>query len=91
MTYNFTVAQVAAQWRVSERTVYSLCATGELCHLRISKQIRIRPQDVADYEARQWRGPATLPHDLSSPCEAKPITNAPALLEIGGNPRIYRR
>ena len=55
--FNFSVSQLAERWGVSARTVYSLCSTGQIGHIRVGKSIRIRPQDIEEYEARQWRGP----------------------------------
>lgn len=38
-----TVREVAAHLRVSTRTVYSLCETGGLAHVRVRNAIRIPP------------------------------------------------
>ena len=42
-----TVREVAAALRIRPVTVYKLCATGELPHLRISNAIRILPKDLS--------------------------------------------
>jgi excisionase family DNA binding protein len=41
-----TVREVAACLHVSSKTVYSLCALGELPHIRVLNAIRIAPSDV---------------------------------------------
>ena len=41
------VAEIAEQLGVSTATVYSLCAAGELPHIRIVDSIRVRPSDLA--------------------------------------------
>ena len=64
----------AREWRVSSRCIYDLCARGELGHLRIGGQIRIRQQDREAYEARQWRAPSSKPQTTASPSEATAIT-----------------
>ena len=72
-----SVAEVASRWRVSERVVYGLCGQGRLGHLRIGGQIRIRPADVEQYEARAAvSAPATL--------AAAPAPRAPA--PVDGRP-----
>ena len=43
------VAEVAEQLGVSTATVYSLCAAGELPHIRIVDSIRVRPSDLAAF------------------------------------------
>jgi excisionase family DNA binding protein len=40
------VADVATQLGVSNATVYELCATGRLRHVRILNSIRIAPADL---------------------------------------------
>ena len=47
----FGVAEVAEQLGVCNATVYRLCESGELPHLRVVNSIRIRPKDLADYDA----------------------------------------
>jgi len=43
------VAEVAEQLGVSTATVYSLCETGQLPHIRIVDSIRVRPSDLAAF------------------------------------------
>lgn len=45
-----TAQDVAEIWGCSDQHVYDLCRTGELNHIRIGRLIRIRRQDVEDYE-----------------------------------------
>ena len=44
-----TVREVAAILRVCRDTVYRLCATGQLPHVRILNAIRIEPADLDDF------------------------------------------
>jgi excisionase family DNA binding protein len=48
-----TVREVAAQLRVSTRTVYLLCEQGTLRHLRIANAIRIEPAALATFVRSQ--------------------------------------
>ena len=41
-----TVREVAAYLHVSTKTVYRLCALGELRHVRVLNAIRMAPSDV---------------------------------------------
>jgi excisionase family DNA binding protein len=41
-----SVADVARKLRVSEATIYKLCARGSLPHIRILNTVRIAPEDV---------------------------------------------
>jgi excisionase family DNA binding protein len=50
------VAEVADQLGVSTATVYDLCASGELPHVRIVDSIRVRPSDLAALVDRQLVG-----------------------------------
>jgi excisionase family DNA binding protein len=45
------VAEVAEQLGVCNATVYRLCESGELPHLRVVNSIRVRPRDLAEYVA----------------------------------------
>lgn len=45
----YTVAEVAAQMRVSNMTVYRLIKAGELPALRVGKNYRIRGRDLIAY------------------------------------------
>jgi hypothetical protein len=47
------VAAVARQLGVCTATVYSLCAGGQLPHVRILNAIRIAPSDLAAFIARR--------------------------------------
>ena len=49
-----TVAEVAAQLRVSNMTVYRLIKAGELGALRVGKSYRIREDDIDRYLAAQY-------------------------------------
>ncbi len=51
-----SVRAVAAHLRVSMATVYKLCASGALPHLRVSNAIRLAPDDLAAYVALRVRG-----------------------------------
>jgi excisionase family DNA binding protein len=54
----YSAAQLAREWGCSVRHVYDLCSRRELGHIRIGGLIRIRPEDKATYEARQWVAPS---------------------------------
>lgn len=49
-----TVAEVAAQLRVSNMTVYRLVQAGELPALRVGRSYRIREDDMDRYLAKQY-------------------------------------
>jgi len=49
------VAEVARRLGVCAATIYSLCARGELSHVRILNSIRVAPADLAIFVARHWR------------------------------------
>lgn len=49
-----TVAEVAAQLRVSNMTVYRLIQSGQLPSTRVGRSYRIREEDVARYLAEQY-------------------------------------
>ena len=49
-----TVAEVAAQLRVSNMTVYRLIKAGELGALRVGKSYRLRADDIDRYLAAQY-------------------------------------
>ena len=49
----FTPAEAAPQLRISVRSVWAKCRTGELNHLRLSKRcIRIRSSDLERYHRK---------------------------------------
>ena len=48
-----SVAQLAKTWGVSRQHVYNLIDGGDLHAIRIGSLIRIRPEDVEEYENRQ--------------------------------------
>jgi excisionase family DNA binding protein len=45
-----TVAELAKRWQTSERTVTRVIKRGDLPHVRIGRQIRLRRSDVMAYE-----------------------------------------
>ena len=47
-----SVREVAASLRISTRTVYDLCASGRLTHVRVANAIRVAPQDVVVFIER---------------------------------------
>jgi len=47
-----TVREVARSLSVAPSTVYGLCASGRLPHVRVANAIRVSPVDVAEYLAR---------------------------------------
>ena len=49
-----TVAEVAAQLRVSTMTVYRLIKAGQLASVRVGKSYRVREDDVDRYLARSY-------------------------------------
>jgi len=48
-----TVGEVAVRLRVTAATVYSLCASGKLQHVRISNSLRIALEDVEPFVRRK--------------------------------------
>ncbi len=50
------VAEVAEHLGVCAATVYRLCETGELAHVRIVNSIRIRPDDLRTLQAARRKG-----------------------------------
>jgi excisionase family DNA binding protein len=89
--FNFSVSQLAERWDVSTRTVYSLCAAGQIGHIRVGKSIRIRPQDIEEYEARQWRGPVENNPDPGSPIADRSTTSAGGMTAPGTAFRLGQR
>jgi len=55
MAHLLTVRAVAAHVGVSTATIYKLVAQGELPHVRVSRAIRVKPDDRAAYLARARR------------------------------------
>jgi len=51
---------VACRLGVCAATVYSLCARGELAHVRILNAIRIAPADLAAFIAERRRGDGSI-------------------------------
>jgi excisionase family DNA binding protein len=45
------VAEVAENFGVCNATVYRLCESGALAHVRVINSIRVRPSDLAKYVA----------------------------------------
>ena len=48
-----SVAQLALTWGVSRQHIYNLIENGSLRAIKIGNLIRVRPEDIAEYEARQ--------------------------------------
>jgi len=46
------VSEVAKQLGVCNATVYRLCETGQLAHVRVVNSIRVRPRDLAEFMGR---------------------------------------
>jgi excisionase family DNA binding protein len=59
-----TVAEVAAQLRVSTMTIYRLIRSGELPAVRVGRNYRVRADELELYLQAQVVDPATL--DLGS-------------------------
>jgi excisionase family DNA binding protein len=55
-----TVAEVAAQLRVSTMTIYRLIRSGELPAVRVGRNYRVRAGDLEAYLEAQVVDPATL-------------------------------
>ena len=53
-TRYLTVAEVAAQLRVSTMTVYRLLKAGQLASVRVGKSYRVREDDVDRYLASTY-------------------------------------
>ena len=51
-----TVREVAARLRLSTATVYRLCESGGLEHLRVSNAIRVAESDLREFVRRQGQG-----------------------------------
>jgi excisionase family DNA binding protein len=47
-----TVREVAARLCVSTATVYKLCSTGQLTHIRVLGAIRVAPGDLVAFTER---------------------------------------
>jgi excisionase family DNA binding protein len=50
---SLTVKEVAARLRVCTASIYRLCTTGELPHLRVGATIRIREADLRAFGCRR--------------------------------------
>jgi excisionase family DNA binding protein len=46
------VSEVAKQLGVCNATVYRLCESGQLPHVRVVNSIRVRPRDLAEFIGR---------------------------------------
>jgi len=46
------VSEVAKQLGVCNATVYRLCESGQLPHVRVVNSIRVRPGDLAEFVGR---------------------------------------
>jgi excisionase family DNA binding protein len=51
-----TVKETASALQVSTATVYKLCASGVLPHVRVLNALRIAPSDLETYLARTRNG-----------------------------------
>jgi excisionase family DNA binding protein len=49
---SLTIAEAAKRLHISSKTVYELCARGEIVHHRVSRAIRFRPEDIEEYQVR---------------------------------------
>ena len=76
----YTINTLAEVWGVSPRTVRKLVNTGELPHIKIGSLIRIRPDQVAEYEQskteKQCQDQETTVYDLISARSARLTTSA---------------
>ena len=65
----YTIGTLAELWGVSDKTVRKLVNSGELPHIRIGNLIRIRPDQVEEYERgkteRQCQDQETTVCDLT--------------------------
>jgi excisionase family DNA binding protein len=52
-----TIREVAARLRVCTATVYSLCESGGLAHLRVNNAIRVAEADLGAFIRSQGRSP----------------------------------
>ena len=76
----YTINTLAELWGVSSRTVRKLVNAGELPHIRIGSLIRIRPDQVEEYERKkteneQCQDQETQLVSLDSEREARLITS----------------
>src|SRR5438105_1872264 len=55
----YTTAEVAALLSICRTTVFELCQTGKLGHLRIGRAIRISEAGLAKYISSRHHGPAS--------------------------------
>jgi excisionase family DNA binding protein len=70
-----TVKQAAERLQVSAATVYQLCATRQLAHVRLGSgrgTIRIRDEDLAVFVARAMVQPAMPAAPKPTPLKLKP-------------------
>jgi|GEM_PF-7050443 len=66
MTRPLTVKELAEHWRVGAGKVRELCRAGEIDCFRLGKTYRIKPQAIADYEAKSWKPSAPIEENASS-------------------------
>ena len=86
----YTIQTLAELWGVSPKTVRRLVNSGELPHIRIGTLIRIRPDQVAEYEQskteKQCQDQETTVYDLTSARSARLTTSAiTATAEVKGS------
>jgi excisionase family DNA binding protein len=75
------VAEQARIWGVTPQHVYNLIRDGRLPHIRIGNVIRLRAEDVADYENRPWQDP----EPSHQPSTSRPSQDAaPPFISRGG-------
>lgn len=86
----YTIQTLAELWGVSSKTVRRLVNSGELPHIKIGSLIRIRPDQVAEYEQnkteKQCQDQETTVYDLTSARSARLTTSAiTATAEVKGS------
>lgn len=76
-----SVAQLADMWGVSRQHVYNLVTTGELPTVRIGSLIRIRPEDLLEYENRKCRDHASNNRNSPSSVGERATTSSGGRME----------
>src|ERR1700689_1243700 len=73
MPIRLTVKQVAEMWACSPKHVYNLVARGELAAIYVGDLVRLRPEDIEEFE--RCHGQKALPPPIPSPSVAEPIAS----------------